>query len=104
MIIYWFNNKNRILYKLRPLSDSKFYERRNGCFYMYIDPESDPRKDKNKRWINVPCKEGKVQYCAFWLKEEDDNKAIEIYEKHKKEQIDQLEKTIKRLEKIKEGP
>lgn len=62
-----------------------------------LDPKDDFRKDKSKTWIDLAEEEGKVRYCSFWLEEEDDERAEQIWENYKRIKIEQLQKQIDKL-------
>lgn len=75
MVVYYFN-KGEFL-KLKVIGEP--YLNYGNYFRVNIDKSNDPRKDRSKDWISCSPIEGEVRYKMFWLSEEDDEKAKEIY-------------------------
>ena len=100
MVIYWFNGDNALeIHKIYPIEVEGCWSR----YRAYIDAKDDPRKYNNgykgKNWINLSYAEGEILYKAFWLEEEDDDRAIEIVENYSNELLEKKRKELEKIEK-----
>ena len=95
MVVYTFNTKDGVLRKMKVIGKVPAYDGIRLC--LFIDPDTDVRKDKYKKYINCSKNEGEVTYNTFWLDEEDDIKAESIYKNYIKQK---LLKEQKRLERV----
>ena len=94
MVVYYFYRR-KTLYKFKPI---EVYQTINhSCLRVIIDPLSDPRMDTYKDSMVVSGKEGVVRYGNFWLEEEDDERAMRIWEDYKKEKVNQLQLQINKI-------
>lgn len=97
MVVYHFNLEDHSLRKMKVIKITP--GNRYDLIRVFINPETDCRADKYKKWINVCKEEGVVHYNSFQLAEEDDVRAQKIFEDYR---IELLKKKEKQFNKAKE--
>lgn len=104
MIVYYFNPKIvKQLTKIRVISEPR--TNYNGRRWeVQLHPDDDPRKYghvntlRGKNLMDVSRIEGEIYSTQFWLKEENDEKAEEIYRDYV---ANRIKKELEKVERIK---
>ncbi len=84
MVVYYYYEAHQKLYKFTP---TKTMHTNTKTPWLFIKSEEDPRKTNSHRFC-VNKEEGIVrkQSNAFWLQEEDDERAAKIWDEYVKNQ------------------
>ena len=94
MVVYDFNNKEKILHVLNVIGEIEFF---SNYGRVKIDPKTDTRKDRYMHRMSVSYNEGELRHNKFWLSERDDQKALDIYDKYLKQDREKKKEQIRKL-------